>query len=398
MRKSFLITLTCALSAYALLPLPGLSSSLDGRIGKTRDQIAGKRAREGVLTTQIASYGTRIQALQGDISVLQVRQSRVQVSLDAKQAELTRIANRLVVVQSRLARLRSKLAAGRTLLAKRLVALYEDDQPDMVTVVLEANGFTDLLDRADFVQRVGDENSAIVARVRGLTHSVHLDSNRLTGLRAQAVSARNSILSKRNEIASSKQALVSRQSDLASARGVRSRALASIQSSRHALEDRLGNLQAQQAKIQARLQAASVGVGVGAAPIRRGSGQFIWPVNGPITSGFGARNIGAGNEFHPGIDIGAPGGTPIRAAAAGTVTLQQPESASGGYGNFTCISHTSSISTCYGHQSAFVAHAGQHVSQGQVIGRVGCTGRCFGDHLHFEVRVNGSVVNPLNYL
>ena len=69
-----------------------------------------------------------------------------------------------------------------------------------------------------------------------------------------------------------------------------------------------------------------------------------------------------------------------------------------GYGNYTCIQHTASLSTCYAHQSRFGASVGQQVSKGQVIGYVGCTGLCFGDHLHFEVRINGVVTNPLNYL
>ncbi len=104
MKKSFLLTISLALGAYLLLPLPGLSSSLDSRIGHTRDQIAGKRAHESVLTTQISSYSTRIQALQGDISELQARQDRVQRDLDAKQAELNQIRDRLQVVRDRLTR------------------------------------------------------------------------------------------------------------------------------------------------------------------------------------------------------------------------------------------------------------------------------------------------------
>lgn len=98
MRKSFLLTISLALAAYLLLPMTGLSSSLDSRIGKARDQIAGKRAHEGVLTTQLSSYSARIQVLKGDIGELQARQDRVQVQLNAKQAELARIRNRLQVV------------------------------------------------------------------------------------------------------------------------------------------------------------------------------------------------------------------------------------------------------------------------------------------------------------
>ena len=131
-----------------------------------------------------------------------------------------------------------------------------------------------------------------------------------------------------------------------------------------------------------------------AGPIRYGSGQLIWPVDGPVVSGFGMR----WGRMHEGIDIAVPAGTPIRAADAGTVVLLQSESESGGYGNFTCLDHGGGLQTCYAHQSSFAVSAGQSVSQGDVIGYSGCTGHCFGDHLHFEVRVGGVPTDPLGYL
>src|ERR671939_713660 len=149
-----------------------------------------------------------------------------------------------------------------------------------------------------------------------------------------------------------------------------------------------------QAQVAAQLRAAQ---GVPAAgPIRRGTGSMIWPVNGPITSPFCERR--AWEACHPGIDIGVPSGTPIRAAASGKVTLMQSAASSGGYGNYTCVSHTASLSTCYAHQSRFATSLGADVSQGEIIGYSGCTGLSFGPHLHFEVRINGAVTNPLNYL
>src|SRR3954470_13984002 len=274
MRKPFLLTITLALGLYLALPLPGLSSSLDSRIGKARDQVAGKKRQEGVLTTELSRYSARIQVLRGDIGELQQRQDRVQVSLNAKQAELTRIADRHQIVQDRLTRLRAKLAAGRALLSKRLVALYKDDQPDMVTVVLEAHGFTDLLDRAEFIQRISDQNETIVTKVRGLSHEVGMAEKRLKGLETQALAARNEILSKRNEIAGAKQTLVSRQSDLLAAKNVRAQALAKVRSSREDVEGHLHVLEAKQQAITARLQGSAGSVNAG--PIKRGSGQFIW--------------------------------------------------------------------------------------------------------------------------
>ena len=115
------------------------------------------------------------------------------------------------------------------------------------------------------------------------------------------------------------------------------------------------------------------------------------PVNGTETSPYGPR----GGRNHDGVDIAAPMGTAIRAAACGTVSLAGQQS---GYGNMVCITHTSQLSTCYAHMSRFAVSDGQQVSQGQVIGYVGCTGSCTGPHVHFETRVNGQAVDPSGYL
>src|SRR5919106_1301620 len=113
------------------------------------------------------------------------------------------------------------------------------------------------------------------------------------------------------------------------------------------------------------------------------------PVSGTVTSEFGdGRN-------HGGIDIAAPTGTAVRAAACGSVTLAGTQD---GYGNIVCITHTSAFSTCYAHLSRFATSQGAQVQQGQVIGYVGCTGSCTGPHLHFETRVNGQAQNPRGYL
>jgi murein DD-endopeptidase MepM/ murein hydrolase activator NlpD len=126
-------------------------------------------------------------------------------------------------------------------------------------------------------------------------------------------------------------------------------------------------------------------------PIKQGSGDMIWPIDGLFSSPFGMR----WGRLHAGIDLAAPTGRPIRAAADGRVILAAP---TGGYGNYTCVAHSSSISTCYAHQSRFGAAVGDSVSQGDVIGYVGNTGHSFGAHLHFEVRIDGRPVDPMGYL
>lgn len=126
------------------------------------------------------------------------------------------------------------------------------------------------------------------------------------------------------------------------------------------------------------------------------AGPMAWPVRGPVTSPFCERR--AWEACHPGIDIGVPSGTPILAAAAGRVSVVQSAGASGGYGNFTCLQHAGGLSTCYAHQERVIVRAGASVGRGQPIGISDCTGRCYGAHLHFEVRLDGRVVCPARYL
>ena len=120
--------------------------------------------------------------------------------------------------------------------------------------------------------------------------------------------------------------------------------------------------------------------------------SFVEPVQGMLTSGFGVRR----RDNHKGLDIANSMGTPIRAAAAGTVTYAQYNS--GGYGNLVIISHGNGVQTLYGHCSELCVSQGQYVSQGQLIAKVGSTGISTGNHLHLEIRVNGIAQDPQNYL
>jgi murein DD-endopeptidase MepM/ murein hydrolase activator NlpD len=151
------------------------------------------------------------------------------------------------------------------------------------------------------------------------------------------------------------------------------------------LED-LAAIARQQSRVRAAILSSSYVLG-------QGSGIFVWPVRGPITSPFCERR--SYETCHPGIDIAVPSGTPIHAADRGVVLFA---GSYGGYGNFTCIGHSKTLTTCYAHQSQFLVGAGDFVDKGQVIGRSGSTGNSTGPHLHFEVRINGQVVDPMLYL
>ena len=159
-------------------------------------------------------------------------------------------------------------------------------------------------------------------------------------------------------------------------------------------------LRAVAAQEQARSRAKSGGSGTAPTQLRPGA-FFLMPVHGWKSSNFGMRYDPYYHvyQLHAGVDLAAPGGSPIAAAADGTVVRA---GWNGGYGNYTCISHGEyqgrGLATCYGHQSKILVSPGEHVSRGEVIGLVGTTGASTGYHLHFEVRINGTPVQPLNWL
>ncbi len=130
-------------------------------------------------------------------------------------------------------------------------------------------------------------------------------------------------------------------------------------------------------------------------PVTASKGYFIWPVSGSITSYYGGRYIFGGYDFHLGLDIACPYGTTIKAADGGTVTYAGWQ---GSYGMLVIVTHDNGMKTYYAHNSSLLVSVGDKVYQGQAIARAGMTGSATGYHCHFEVRVNGATVNPLNYL
>ena len=391
MSRLRLLILVAAMPLAVWLAVPVLSDGapLTSRIEAKKRAIEDKKGRERVLTTTISTYTKRINLLEGDITTLQARQLRIETDLANKRAEFARVQDELRRERIRLARLRARLAESRAALSDRLVELYKADEPDVVTVILESDGFADMLERAEFMQRVSQQDARIIDRVRKAKVDAVAAEKRLDALEERQREVTAEVARRAAEVDAIKDRLVDRQQEIVGARAVKSDALADTRAHRHDLEGDLAALEKEQAAVLAKIQSAQGGGAAG--PIRQGSGALIWPVNGPVVSGFGMR----WGRLHAGVDIAVPAGTPIRAADSGTVVLL---GWTGGYGNYTCIAHGGSLSTCYAHQSSYSTSMGARVSKGQVIGSVGCTGHCFGDHLHFETRVNGSPVDPLGYL
>src|SRR4051812_7876741 len=372
--KRLILALCGALFACACAVAVGSASgkSLQERLGAAQDKLSHVKAHAGVLTTRISHESAQLDRLTAEVADLRNKQAAVAAELAQKQAELEQ-------AQARLDHLKTRFREAIQILEQRLVAIYESNEPDLITVLLQSHGFDELVARTQYMETLQHQDNDIVARVRGLRNEMQ---DTVDAVRA----ARDQIAARKLELEATQLRLRQRTAELAAARRKQHATLMRVRKQQDHFEGDLSDIPQ---KIAEQL-AANPGA-LPAGPIRAGSGMFIWPVNGPVVSGFGMR----WGQMHEGIDIAVPTGTQIRAAASGTVSIA---GSAGGYGNYTCIDHGGSLSTCYAHQEQILVSSGQQVAQAQVIGISDCTGHCLGPHVHFEVRVNGQAVDPLGYL
>ena len=390
--RPFVVALAAVVLGGALQAPAAPAKSAEEKLDAVEAKIGDAQEREGVLTSEIAELGDEISALEGQVADLRGEEAAVEAKLAAKQAELDQAIAELGAALNQLETMRERLRRALTNLRERLVAIYESGSPDMVSIVLTSEDYGEMVARTEYINAIQESDDALAERVRSLRD----EAKRLVRIRRESKltieSARDAIAAEEQRLESTRTALEGRQGELVAARGERQSSLGSIRTAIDEHEEIAADLRA---KVETEVAEATTGMALPAGPLPTPSASgFIWPIEGVLTSPFGER----WGRMHEGIDISAAEGTPIRAAAAGTVILMQSEYESGGYGNYTCIDHGGGLSTCYAHQSGFATSSGASVGQGDLIGYVGNTGNSFGAHLHFEVRIGGAATDPLGYL
>ena len=390
------IFLLCAVPASAGDNYGQQKAALDKQLTAVQAKIARSHAREAALNTQIGGLTTQIHRLEARVGDVSSKLAALQTDLALHQRRLDKLNAVFRLQTERFHFLRREYTISLQRLNHRLVTIYEQNDPTTLDVLLSAKSFQDVLDQLDYLGAIAQQDKKVALQVRQAKQKVRV-------ARLQTAKARSSVRQEANVISARAQQqailrgqLVSVQNTVSGTRASRLNALAATKAQEQAAIQEAQQIRAASAAIEARLKAAAAARGSSsdgqpAAPATASSAGFIWPLSGPITSPFGQR----WGTLHPGIDIGVPTGTPIHAAAAGTVIYCGVMS---GYGNLVVIDHHNGLATAYGHQSRIAVSCGQTVAQGEVIGYTGCTGFCTGPHLHFEVRVNGSPVDPLGYL
>jgi murein DD-endopeptidase MepM/ murein hydrolase activator NlpD len=388
-RRGSLLVATVLLAVLAA-PASGddysRKQAVDARLNRVRAKIAWTEQRRHDLSAQLASVSGRIQALARQVGDVSARLATIERDLALHQEKLDRLTALYEVEAECFFDLRRQYGITVERLENRLVDLYESGDPGTLDVLLSATSFSDLVSRQEYADALGSFDDRIAQEVGDAKAAARAQRERTRRFKAVVAAETHTIAVRTEQVRSVQRTLLAQEHGLATARRSKRESLIQVAETRREFLREEAGLEADSAALASRLRSAS-----SYNPGPRSSAGFIWPVNGPVVSPFGMR----WGRMHEGIDIGVAYGTPIHAAAAGRVVYAGWMS---GYGNLVAIDHGGGLSTAYAHQSQIGVSLGQSVSQGQVIGYVGCTGHCFGPHLHFEVRVNGTPVDPLAYL
>lgn len=315
------------------------------------------------------------------------RLHRVQMELDNAQGEYGAIQTKLTGTEEQiktntaiLTKAEKNLSERSQILNKRIRDIYQNGQLSYLDVLFGANDFGDFTTRMDILKRIMNKDIELIVKVKA-------ERELILQKKEQLENDRQSIL----EL---KQAAVEKKSVIESSKKQQESLLASATSDRDAAEQAYQELLETSRKIEQMIRRSQAG---NQGPTG-GTGSMMWPTDATeITSPYGWRThpIWGTQRYHSGVDIGADYGDSVRAADGGVVIYADWM---GGYGKAVIIDHGNGISTLYGHNSQLLVSEGQRVRKGEVISRVGSTGDSTGPHLHFEVRQNGSPVDPMNYV
>jgi murein DD-endopeptidase MepM/ murein hydrolase activator NlpD len=374
-------------------------AAVDAKLSHLQSKIDVQRAAADRLNSQIAGLTTQIKGLEQRVGDVSQRLAILQDDLALHQRRLDKL-NALFHLQTvRFNTLKREYVLAVQRLNLRLVNIYKQNEPTAVDVVLAARNFDDVVSQLDYLGAVAKQDKKVAFAVSHAKKQVRIARLRTRTVR-QGVAQETRVISARTQQqAILRGELLANRSKLATARSSKSHDLVLT---RKQLADEIAEskaLAASSAQLAARIAEAEKAAAAASAGSSSSSSSeapasssgFIWPVSGPITSPFGMR----WGTLHPGLDIGVPSGTPVHAAASGTVIWCGWMS---GYGNLVMIDHHNGLVTLYGHNTSVAVGCNQQVSQGQVVSYSGCTGFCTGPHVHFEVRSHGAPVDPLGYL
>ncbi|MEA4924953.1 MAG: peptidoglycan DD-metalloendopeptidase family protein [Syntrophomonadaceae bacterium] len=320
-------------------------------------------------------------SIMGQMESIERDAEKTQQEINTLEERINNLTDNIALADQQIKEKQQELDKQIAQLGDRLVAIYEQGDSTYLEVLLGANDVRDFITRLDMITTIIDQDRDLIGLINKAKKEL---DTKLADLEVQ-----------KRELVAAQESQEARKTLLASKLNEKQMVLSSVQNEKEKYAQVIAELEQASAEAEAivrKKQGNTDGT-------RIGTGVFTWPAPGytTITSPFGMRYhpILKVNKLHTGMDIGAPYGAKIVAADGGTVIFA---GWLGGYGNATIIDHGASLSTLYGHQSQILVKVGDTVFKGQTIGKVGSTGYSTGPHLHFEVRKNGTPVEPRGYI
>jgi len=375
-KRGLALLLSVVLIIGVILPVYGteledkqrLLQDVNQQINQQQNKVNDAKKKEKSILGQIQNIDRNIYSTDKEIRQIDERVTYLDSNIDVTKQDIDQ--------------LRESLAQQTEVMGKRLVFAYEEGSKiSYLEVLLASTDIQDFLTRYDYLASIVDNDASMIEEIERAKIELDIKQNELESQKNEMKNLQEEQLEKKEELKNDKQQKNVILNDVVKERKAYEAALNELEQASSQLESIIRNIQG------------------GSSGEQLGTGVYTWPCPGykTITSPFGMRYhpILKTRKLHTGIDIAAPSGASIMAADAGTVIYSGWMD---GYGQVIVVDHGNKMSTLYAHQSVLIAAKGASVGKGQVIGKVGTTGFSTGPHLHFEVRVNGSTVDPTGYV
>lgn len=367
--------LVAALPLFSALTFASTADDKRAELNDVKQQMADMQARKDEARRKAESANAQLSEIMDNLNELQAQANGLQDKSNVLQDKINKN-------QAELEKKQQEVDQRMVIYRKRLRDIYINGQINYLDVLLGAKDFGDFSSRMYLLQKIISSDLAMLEQLKKDAEEINTRKEQLAAEMKELKTAQAELEAKKSKVNKLReeraQVLYKAQEEEANSQAEYDRLLAISEN----IAAMLRNMESS---------------GGGAQAGHGGTGRFMWPCNGPITSYFGWRThpIFGTTKYHSGMDIAVDTGTPIQAADSGTVIYS---GWLGGYGNCVMLDHGGGLVTLYGHNSSLTVGEGQYVQKGTVIAYAGSTGYSTGPHCHFEVRLHGEVTEPLDYL